>query len=286
LYKEGDSWLEELGFTVKEYDGAIRLIGKYANKAEDIDELLKSDDVGNILVWYKDRNNVTWFYRNDKALMKALSDMTKLSKAEESRKITEQDDLVDPRTEVLSDKDLSDGVSLNPQRCEPQPNLGSPLHTEITSENNSTREIQKPKICEAKEAKPLTKPRQKKMDSRFRNGKRMQPEFQIAPDVLQTAIEMGYESLDVSEERIKYLSYYKNGDGKTKIHWDWNEKFIYEWLDRGYKKGYLKRNGKFYTVNANQERLDKLTEHSKPLFNDPDGDYSLETAFRRAFGKN
>src|SRR4051812_26052741 len=62
LYNVEDSWLEELGFSRNEYDTALKLIGTKAKTRDDIPRLLRESGVQYCVVYYKDRNNITWFY--------------------------------------------------------------------------------------------------------------------------------------------------------------------------------------------------------------------------------
>lgn len=62
-YKPGDSWVEELGFTRKEYYGAFGKIGRALSK-EDLADLDKALD-GVFVGTFTDQQHVTWFYFNE-----------------------------------------------------------------------------------------------------------------------------------------------------------------------------------------------------------------------------
>lgn len=67
LYKKGDSWQEELDFSRREFEGARALIGvrvKYSDRAEALKD--------NILVYWRDPNNVTWYELNESLLADQL----------------------------------------------------------------------------------------------------------------------------------------------------------------------------------------------------------------------
>lgn len=58
-YKKGDSWTEELGFSVKEFNNAIKKIGfKLGKTKNDIDEK------NAIIIYRRDANGLTWYSVN------------------------------------------------------------------------------------------------------------------------------------------------------------------------------------------------------------------------------
>jgi hypothetical protein len=63
-YHSGDSWTEEIGFTISELRGALSKVGKRLTK-EDMDDLrtaLKDTFFG----YFTDQQHLTWFYFNEK----------------------------------------------------------------------------------------------------------------------------------------------------------------------------------------------------------------------------
>jgi hypothetical protein len=69
-YKEGDSWEEEIGFSRKEFDTAIKKIGYKIGKNKNFKEKKKQE----AFVWFRtDSQRVTWYEVNEKALEKALN---------------------------------------------------------------------------------------------------------------------------------------------------------------------------------------------------------------------
>jgi len=115
-YKEGDSWCEELTFTRKEFDNALKNIGVKKTKQNE-----NSEEVKNALVWYyTDLSRITWYEINEDALNKAFDNI------DTSRKV--QKELYDENVNNLTNAPLGPFVEnqrgvLYKQR----------LHTENTS---------------------------------------------------------------------------------------------------------------------------------------------------------
>jgi len=66
-YKSGDSWCEELNFSMGEFDGALKNIGINKNNPN-------KEKVQNALVWYyTDGARRTWYEVNTEKLKKALA---------------------------------------------------------------------------------------------------------------------------------------------------------------------------------------------------------------------
>lgn len=68
LYREGDSWVEELGFTPREFDGALHRIGTKITKDVKKKEILESDDTKALVIYWTDANRVTWYQLNERLL--------------------------------------------------------------------------------------------------------------------------------------------------------------------------------------------------------------------------
>lgn len=64
LYREGDSWTEELGFTVREFDTALGTIGTKVRKGNNKSEALEGTSVQNLVIYWTDANRVTWYLLN------------------------------------------------------------------------------------------------------------------------------------------------------------------------------------------------------------------------------
>jgi len=67
-YKDGDSWCEELGFSQKEFDNAIKKIGFKLGKTKNI---IDKDDA--IVIYYRDREGLTWYSIQEELLENKLS---------------------------------------------------------------------------------------------------------------------------------------------------------------------------------------------------------------------
>lgn len=81
LYKSGDSWCEELGFSPKQFDTALDVIGtkitKGANKAETMAHEFTGDEfpdtsIPYLVVYWTDSNRITWYWLNRELLGKCL----------------------------------------------------------------------------------------------------------------------------------------------------------------------------------------------------------------------
>jgi hypothetical protein len=68
LYNEGDSWCEELGFSVKEFDNAIKRIGFKLGKTENH---IKKEEA--FIIYYRDSQGVTWYNVNADYLEKRIN---------------------------------------------------------------------------------------------------------------------------------------------------------------------------------------------------------------------
>jgi len=68
LYNEGDSWCEELGFSGKEFDTAIKRIGFKMGKTEN---RIKKEEA--FIIYYRDSQDVTWYEINVDNLEKELN---------------------------------------------------------------------------------------------------------------------------------------------------------------------------------------------------------------------
>lgn len=77
-YRFGDSWLEEMGFSKRNFDSALKKIG--AKKSD-------SDKFPNALVYYRtDMNRLTWYEINDNAFCDFLHTVLQKSELDDLRK--------------------------------------------------------------------------------------------------------------------------------------------------------------------------------------------------------
>ena len=75
-YKEGDSWAEELGFSRKEFDVALKKIGYKIGK----NKSFKDKEKNEAFVWFRtDSNRMTWYEVNEPALLKAINELYRVT---------------------------------------------------------------------------------------------------------------------------------------------------------------------------------------------------------------
>ena len=72
LYSEGDSWLEELGFTRYEFDTALKRIGFKLGKTNN--EIKKEEA---FIIYYRDKQGVTWWNIRAEYLEKRIAGLEK-----------------------------------------------------------------------------------------------------------------------------------------------------------------------------------------------------------------
>ena len=73
-YREGDSWTEELGFSVKEFDNAIKKIGFKLGKTKNY---IKKEDA--FVIYRRDANGLTWYDVNWDILSNCLKGIYKVN---------------------------------------------------------------------------------------------------------------------------------------------------------------------------------------------------------------
>jgi len=73
LYRPGDSWKEELGFSTREFDTALKKIGTKLTKGLKKDEVFQRLTPNTLVVYWTDRNRVTWYELNKPLLNAYLS---------------------------------------------------------------------------------------------------------------------------------------------------------------------------------------------------------------------
>ena len=71
LYKEGDSWCEELGLSRKSFDTAIKLIG--FKKGKGSTNRIGATPENSLVVYYRDSSGLTWYVLNRALLGNELS---------------------------------------------------------------------------------------------------------------------------------------------------------------------------------------------------------------------
>jgi len=73
LYKEGDSWTEELGFSLAEFDSALRRISTKLTKGTSRKQALDGKDARNLVIYWTDSSRVTWYVLNVKLLSELVN---------------------------------------------------------------------------------------------------------------------------------------------------------------------------------------------------------------------
>lgn len=109
LYSSGDSWTEELGFSVCEFDTAISHIGTKITRGISKADVMAKEDAKSLVVYWTDANRVTWYLLNTDLLGK-LGKSIYLVK-EESEFTLEIDNLNLPITETTSKTTRENGKS-------------------------------------------------------------------------------------------------------------------------------------------------------------------------------
>lgn len=69
-YKPGDSWTEELGFTLSEFDTALSKIGTKITKGVSKFDALKGETAKSLVIYWTDSNRMTWYLLNTELLGK------------------------------------------------------------------------------------------------------------------------------------------------------------------------------------------------------------------------
>ena len=74
LCRDGDSWTEELGFSIKEFDSALSKIGTKIKQGMSKDEILNSENPQpeHLVIYWTDANRMTWYLVNRDLLGKLL----------------------------------------------------------------------------------------------------------------------------------------------------------------------------------------------------------------------
>lgn len=92
-YRPGDSWTEELGFSVKEFDTALKKIGTKLIKGLQKKNVLGGWEPNAIVVYWTDRSRVTWYELN-RPLLNAYLSVIYLNAERVFRKVTKGELLI------------------------------------------------------------------------------------------------------------------------------------------------------------------------------------------------
>ncbi len=276
LYTLEDSWLEELGFTLGEYDGAIKLIGTEAKSRAELDDHLKSKDVNKCVIYYIDRNNgnITWYYINQKAVKALCKEAHKLVQERALRREESQLPVVDPLTsQVVDSKGNGKITEADGNFQEPDGKLPFPLLPKNTTKNKNKPKAKfyQNKVHEVNvKTKPPLKGRNPAQTTMWGNAVTLPIDFEVENDIIEDAENLGYERVDIQDESRKFKDYYLTGKGAKITHYNWNSLFLNNWLTNSYRYGYIKRHGKFINgINASKSRAEIVREQLAPgMFDD------------------
>src|SRR6476661_3051234 len=254
LYRLEDSWLEELGMKEYSFENALKSIGTRARTTDEIREFLGKTSMEFCVVYYIDRGNMTWYYLNEKAIAKVLRKAAELYAQRQARLVQGREHIADPL-----DPNYVDSSEAPTRKVE----TTYPI-TENTRDNN-TKEFSYGKgEFEVKEKKKSAYKLGKQTNFQS-DGVTLPLDFQITDDIMGDAQNLGYEHTDVLDEGRRFVHYYAKGKGKTLQQSDWNGYFLDFWLNNAYRKGKIRRNGKFYTQpDAPKSRSEQLRELLDP----------------------
>jgi hypothetical protein len=73
LYREGDSWCEELRFSAEEFDSALKRIGTKITTGVSKAQAFENDDPTGLIIYWTDTNRMTWYTVNVGLADKLLS---------------------------------------------------------------------------------------------------------------------------------------------------------------------------------------------------------------------
>ncbi len=140
-----------------------------------------------------------------------------------------------------------------------------------TDEKIQNEEIEQPDIFSnvrtAREVKPSATKKSKRHNPNDPKGHKLSDiAFELDYDIMKDAEELGYEKQDIADEFLNFKFYYTEGKGKNLKILSWAGKFINGWLYNNYKYGRLRRNGQFYKLDANSERIRTIEKLTDPDF--------------------
>ena len=144
LYSLGDSWQEELGFSRSEFEKAIKCIGTRINKGDKKSEIAARDVPQSMILYWTDRNRVTWWELNvplvTKMVEKCLQESARLSNAvtqhQISKGLTQHQVMMKQRIRLRSETNSE----TNSECVESSENLDEqPTHTPAAKDLNSDK---------------------------------------------------------------------------------------------------------------------------------------------------
>lgn len=273
-YIPTDSWREELAMGISELQNARNAISTKAENQKEINDLLKNSDKNHCIIYYVDtkNGNLTWWIVNPKAVGNVIKEAIKLEIADNEKKQQFRKSKLPFKVSSTGHDETSTGpneTSIGPiEKLQPD----TENTTEITSENTAyvfsdekNEDINIDSLGKKSEIhnvpKTSKKPRTKKSNMFQGNGKTFPSNFGIRDGTVEAAIVEGYEEEIVNDELQKFINHYS--DKKLKRE-NWKKDFIHNWLNNNYIRGLIKRNGQFYKLDANQERLQSIERNRDP----------------------
>ena len=294
LYKEQDSWCEELYVSRYEFREALKLIGTKVRDSEEAVKLMnsKSTDVDKIIITYTDSNNLTWHMVNMRAFEyhahKAFLAIARKQMAIDAK--------------YADDKTLPDFVKKYNEKVTNKGELDFTLE-EIEEDVSKNSDLQSVELAVQQDVTLLTDTTQidktltsfieesddsvttriieinsKKNKNKFNRGRKLTPQqasivkeqkdgillpldFQPNVAMIKEGNKLGYDIEDMKYEWIAFKDYYTIGKGRTGKFCksvDWWGRFTKQWLNNQYTTGKIKRNGKFNGNDAGNGRLGTL----------------------------
>lgn len=143
LYKEGDSWVEELNFGKDEFKGAFNRIGIcYKSKSRFASKLKENEDVfeGKLYASYYDRQNrLTYYLRNNELVDKKLDGWISSKQEKSISKKTKKN--VSSKTEKSISSKSEDCISINCKNQSTESEKNDLQRTEIPVSTNGNSPV-------------------------------------------------------------------------------------------------------------------------------------------------
>jgi len=130
LYREGDSWCEELGFTKAEFDNALKNIAYKKGKISKVKEFKKQEEA--FIVFYTDANRLTWYDINKNLLNKSIKLIYKENKESEFIRENKKVDLQDSKTTTNITSKITNSFSKEKEK-----DFSNPSYKDNSSSNKS-----------------------------------------------------------------------------------------------------------------------------------------------------
>lgn len=127
LYKPGDSWTEEIGFSVREFDTALKKIGTKIKIGMSKDDVMNGDTPDCLIAYWTGRDRVTWYEVNVDLLSKLLNGIYLNDKSAFTRKMTKAH--LDKDPENTRDNNIEDVKTVIPKNGKSKPDYLTDIAT-------------------------------------------------------------------------------------------------------------------------------------------------------------